>query len=206
MRVTRFLPAAVFVAAAVTGQSVAAGQMSIEQKLHWARETIDVHAVTRQFEPPAKSSSTRWQVGKIDGCTMELKETKHREAPEAVETAEGIYGISEDKVVTWTFDLGSLAPQYVLSDTIGSPQIKIFAPSDVFHTKTEVVTRKTNSDGTVASTQNWSTSGSERNLWIFFDSADGDNGVLVKKLEVDLRNAVSACALRSGQTGAYHKW
>src|SRR5579863_1579763 len=100
MRVNPLLPVAVLsLAAVLNGQTV-------EQRLKWARETIDAYAVTHHFEPPARSSGTRWQVARIDGCNVELKETAHRESPDTVFTPEGVFGFSEDKVVTWTFDLG----------------------------------------------------------------------------------------------------
>ena len=69
MRINYFLPVAVLSFAAVLNAQ------SIDQKLKWVRETIDAHAETHQFEPPAKSSGTKWQVARIEGCTIELKQT-----------------------------------------------------------------------------------------------------------------------------------
>ncbi|SRR6266699_1862081 len=140
------------------------------QDLKWARENIDAHATMRHFEPPARSSGTRWQVGRIEGCSIELKQISHREAPDSV----------EDKTVTWAFDMGSLKSRYVMADTsTGLPHIKIFAEGDVFHLKTETAT--------------WSTSGNARNLWMYFDSPDVDNKVLVRRLEGELRRAIEHC-------------
>jgi len=190
MRGEYILPAALLVLAPVlyAGSSV--------ERLQSAREMIDAHAVTHHFEPPARSSETKWQVAKVDGCAVELKETAHREEPNTVFTPEGVLGLSEDKVVTWNFDLRSLRPEFIMSDTIGGPHIKVFASGDIFHLKTEFVSRNVKQDGTVAATRAWSTTGNERNLWMYFDSPDADNTMLVQKLEMNLRSAVSACMTR----------
>lgn len=187
MRISWFLPVAFLTCVA------ASRAQSIEQKLKWVRETIDAHAVTQHLEPPAKTSSTKWQVTRIDGCTMELKETNHRESPDSLVTAGVLYGISEDKVSTWTFDLGNLHPQYIMADDNGGAHIGIFAQADTFHFKTEVVQRTTRSDGTVAATSTWSTPGAASNLWIYFDSPDGDNNQLIRKVEFALQSAVMQC-------------
>jgi hypothetical protein len=189
MRIHPFLPIAALSLAAVSkGQTV-------EQKLQWARETIDANAVTHHMEPPAQSGGTRWQVMKIDGCTMELKETVHREASDAVITSAGVFGSSDDKIVTWDFDLGVLIPEFVSADTsVAVPQIKIFAEGDAFHLKTEFVSRTIRKDGTVADTRTWSSPGNARNLWMNFDSPTVDNKAVVRRLESDLRNAVMECS------------
>jgi hypothetical protein len=184
----RVIPLLLWFAAGLSAQNV-------EQKLKWARETIDAHAVTRQFEPPSKSSGTKWQVTKIDGCTVELKETAHREAPDSVFTHEGVFDLAEEKVVIWSFDLGNLRPEFVMADTsIGAPHLKIFALGDAFHQNTEAVMRTLRKDGTTATTSKWSTPGSTRNLWIYFDSPTIDNKPLVQRLELDLRDAIHDCS------------
>lgn len=192
MRLYSLLPVtALLFAAALNAQN-------LEQKLQWARATIDAHATTHHFDPPARSSGTRWQVTRIEGCTMEMKEITHRELPDSIINNEGSFGLSEDKVVTWTFDLGALLPQFIMAETaIDAPQIKIFAEGDAFHLKTDVVSRTLNKDGGVASTSTWSTPGSARNLWIAFDSPDADNKPLVRRLETDLRDAVNQCSTSS---------
>jgi hypothetical protein len=195
MRIHPLFPLAILSLAAVSkGQTV-------DRRLSWVRETIDAHAVTHQLEPPARSADTKWQVMKIDGCTMELKETVHREMPDSVFTREGVLGSSEDKTVTWAFDLGGLLPQFVMADTsTGVPQLKIFAQGDAFHLKTEFVTRTIRKDGTVADTRTWSSPGNTRNLWMYFDSPSADNKALVRKLEFNLRGAVGDCVGNKART------
>jgi hypothetical protein len=189
MRVNPLLPMAVLSFAAVLNAQ------SVEERLKWARETIDTHAVTHHFEPPSRSSGTKWQVTKIDGCTMELKQTDHRESPDTVFNSGSVYGFSEDKIVTWTFDLGNLSPRFVTADTsVGFPHIKVFAEGDAFHLKTESVSRIVREDGTTANTRTWSTAGNARNLWMYFDSPAVDNKPLVRRLELDLRDAVRICS------------
>ena len=165
-----------------------------EQTLKWARENIAQHAVTHRLEPPSRMSGTRWEVTGIEGCTVSLKETAHREAPDSVANREGVFGFSEDKVVTWTFDLGALLPQFIMADTsAGAPHLNIFAEGDAFHLKTESTSRLLRKDGTTESSTNWSTAGNERNLIMYFDSPTTDNKVLVRRLETDLREAVALC-------------
>jgi len=192
MRVNPLLPLTVL---AFTG-SVRA--QSVEQTLKWARENINNHAVTHHVEPPARASGVKWQVERIEGCTVALKETDHRESADSVLKNGGVFGLDEDKVVTWTFDLAALLPQFVMADTsAGTPHIKIFANGDVFHTRSETVSRAVRKDGSVESTQNWSGTGNARNLTIFFDSPTTDNKALVHRLENDLRDAVYQCAVRA---------
>jgi hypothetical protein len=191
MRVNRFLPMAVFSFAALLNARKAE---SVEQKLQWARETIDAYAVTHHFEAPAKSSGTKWQVSRIEGCTVELKESVHRESPDSVVTGEGVFGLSEDKVVTWTFDLSNLLPPFIAASKVGGPHLEIFSQGDAFHFNTEGVSRTLRKDGTVVDTSNWSAPGAAQNFWIYFDSPSGDNNLLVKRLEHDLRDAVNQCA------------
>src|ERR1700683_3394891 len=101
MRVNHLLPLAVLSFAAVLNAQ------SVQQKLKWVSETIDAHAVQHHFEPAAKSSETKWQVTNIEGCTVELKETSHRESPNSVIAGNEVFGSSEDRVSTWTFDLAN---------------------------------------------------------------------------------------------------
>jgi hypothetical protein len=165
-----------------------------EQSLRWTRENIDAHAVTHHLEPPARVSGVKWQVNKIKGCTVELLETDHRESSDSVVKRDGVYSLNEDKTITWTFDLGSLLPQFVMADTsAGLPHIKIFAEGDAFHTKTETVSRAVRSDGSVESTSTWSAAANARNLMMYFDSPEIDNKALVHRLESDLRDAVYGC-------------
>lgn len=188
MRVNHFLPIAAFSFTAVLNAQNAGGQ------LQWLHEVIDGHAVTHHFEPPAQSSQTKWEVAGIDGCSLQLKETVHRESPDTVYEKDGIFGLSEDKVATWTFDLSELQSEFITAGTAtGDPHLKIFAGGDVFHLKTDFVSRNMNKDGSVASTRNWSTTGNARNLWMYFDSPDADNNLLVKRLAAGLRSAVDAC-------------
>jgi hypothetical protein len=193
MRIQYFLPLAVVSLAAVLNAQ------DVDERLKWARETIDANAVTRHFEPPARSSGTKWRVMRIDGCTVELKETNHREVPESVFTSDGVFGLSQDKVVTWTFNLASLKPDFIMADTsVGVPHVKIFAEGDAFHLQTEGVSRTVRKDGSVVSTTNWDTPGNTRNLWMYFDSPTADNKLVVRRLETDLRDAVNQCAAQAG--------
>jgi hypothetical protein len=194
MRVHRFLPMAVLCFAAVLDAKKAVE--SVEQKLQWAREAIDTHAVTHHFEPPARSSGTKWQVTRIDGCTMELKESLHREEPDSVITGDDVFGISEDKVVTWSFDLAKLLPQFITAGTSGGPHLEIISQGDTFHFNTESVVRTVKKDGTVINTSNWSAPGTAQNFWMYFDSPATDNNLLLKKLEHDLRGAALQCSLQ----------
>lgn len=185
----RILPGtiAILLAGSMYGQTV-------EQSLKWARENIDTHAVIRHVEPPSRLSGVRWRVNKIDGCQVELQETDHRESADSVVRHEGVFSLNEDKVVTWSFDLGALQPQFVMADTsAGFPHIKIFAEGDAFHTKTETTSRAVRKDGSLESTDTWSVNGNARNLMIYFDSPSIDNKVLVHRLEAELRDAVYQC-------------
>ncbi len=194
------------VTAALLAGSMLAGSMlassvnaqSVDQTLHWARESINAHAVTHHLEPPAKISGTKWEFAGIEGCTVELKETAHREAPDSVANPEGVFGLSEDKIVTWTFDLGALLPQFIIADTsVGAPHIKIFAEGDAFHLKTDTTSRLLKKDGTIQSSTNWSNASNARNLMMYFDSPSTDNKVLVRRLESDLRDAVAQCVVQA---------
>ncbi len=190
MRLRILLPLALLQVAVSHAQTV-------EEKLQWARQTIDENAVTHHFEPPGMSSETKWEVTRIEGCEVELKETQHRETPNTVYTRDGVFGSSDDKVVTWSFDLASLLPGFITADTsAGLPQIRIFADGDAFHLKTDFVSRTVGKNGTVTGTRQWSTPGNARNLWIYFDSPTADNKLLVRRLERDLRSAVSDCTRR----------
>jgi len=171
-----------------------------DQSLEWARETIDTHAVVHHLETPGKISGTRWQVSRIDGCAIELKETDHREVPDGIVNRDGVFMLDEDKVITWNFNLSSLQPAFVMADTsIHEPHVKIFAQGDAFHTKTEVVTRAVRHDGSTQSTQTWSAADNRRNLTIFFDSPGADNKLLVRRLESDLRDAVGHCVVKASR-------
>jgi hypothetical protein len=203
MRVHTILPIAVLTLAAVLNAKKTVE--SIEQRLQWARETIDAHAMTHHFEPPARSSGTKWQVTRIEGCTMELKESAHREAPDSILTGENVFGLSEDKVVTWTFNLAHLLPQFIVAETDGVPHLTISSQGDAFHFTTEEVSRTLSKDGTTVSTRNWSAPGNAPNLWIYFDSPDADNSSLVKRLEHDLRDAASRCASEASAHD-HHRW
>lgn len=189
MRIRPFLPIAILSAAALgKGQTV-------EHRLQWARATIDANAVTHHMEPPARSGETKWQVTKIDGCMVELKETVHRENPDSIISAGEVLGAADDKIVTWNFDLATLSPQFIMADTsVEVPQLKIFAEGDVFHLRTEFVSKTLRRDGSVADTRTWSAPGNTRNLWMNFDSPNVDNKAVVRRLELDLRGAVTECA------------
>lgn len=191
MRVNRFLPLAVLSFAAVLDAQ------SVQLNLKWVRETIDAHAVTHHFEPPAKSTESKWQVTNIEGCTVELKETSHRESPNSVVSGDEVLGLSEDRVSTWTFDLANLLPQFILADSTGGAHVGIFAQGDTFHFKTEVVSRTLRRDGTTAETSTWSSPGTAANLWIYFDSPTADNDRLVKRVGLDLQSAVLQCAVQA---------
>lgn len=151
-----------------------------DQILRWTRDTINAHAVMHFSSPPGRSSETRWSVENVSGCRIELKEAWHREASNEV-----FPPTLQAKTVKWDFSLNDLQPEYISSDaSAGVPHVTIFAPSDVFHLKTDF-----------QSTQGaWSSTGSERNLWMYFDSPDGDNRILVKEVEEHLRKATEACA------------
>lgn len=192
MRISCTLPiSAVLSAALLCGASDA--RLSIEQRLNWAKETIDAFAGSRHDTPPAKSTETRWKVSHIDGCTVELTQSIHREEPDSVLSNGDVLGLSEDRTLTWTFDLADLRPQFVIADPVGGPHISILAQGDAFHLKTDVVSRNVRRDGTIARTSTWSTPGTASNLWIYFDSRDGDNSQLIKRVESDLQSAVALC-------------
>jgi hypothetical protein len=188
MRVDYFLPLAVFSFGAVLNAQ------NVELTLKRVRETIDAHAVTHHFEPPAKSSGTRWQVTNIQGCTVELKETSHRESPNSEVYGNDLLSLSEDRVSTWTFDLAKLLPQFIMADSFGGAHVGIFAQGDTFHFKTDVVSRTLRKDGSTAGTSTWSTPGSASNLWIYFDSPTADNDQMARQVGLDLQSAVLQCA------------
>src|SRR5205823_3609832 len=182
------------IAAALPALAVSTGP-TIEQRLQSAREAIDAHATMRHFEPPTRSSGTKWHVDRIDGCHIELRQTAHRESPDSAFSREGAFGITEDKVVTWTFDLAALEPEYVTADTsTGLPHIQIFADGDVFHLNTNSVWRRLREDGSIAESRTWSAPGNTRNLWMYFDSPAADNKSLVRTLAEDLRSAIDQCS------------
>ena len=168
---------------------------TVEDRLKSARENIDAHAIIRTFDPPAQSTETKWHVTRVDGCNIEMTQTWHREAHDGVVTGDGVFDVAEDKVVTWTFDLTSLRPLDVIADTSeGLPHLLLFASGDAFHLKTDFTSKILRKDGTVARANTWSAPGSDRNLWMFFDSPDADNKAMVKALEVDLHDAIRQCA------------
>jgi hypothetical protein len=203
MRIHHCLPIAVFSFVALLNARKTAE--TVEQKLQWVRETIDTHAVTHHFEPPAKSSNTKWQVTKIEGCAIELKETTHRESPDSIYSTEGAFGLSEDRVVTWSFDLANLLPGSIAADEIGGPHLIISGEGDMFHFKSDVVSRTLRKDGTTLKTSTWSSPGTAQNFWIYFDSPGADNSMLVKNLVLDLQNASYQCSLKA-RSADHHKW
>lgn len=151
---------------------------TVEQRLQWARETIDSHAVSRFVEPPDRGTETKWSVAGVKGCAVGLTQTWQR-------TAMG--EVAESRVIHYSFDLGQLRAADIRADTsTGAAQLKIFASGDVFHVRTDFT-----KDG-----RDWSTPGNVRNVWIAFDSPSADNRALVKRLEHDLRNAVGMCYQR----------
>jgi hypothetical protein len=191
MRVLRWLPiAAISTTAMLHGQSV-------EQRLKWTKDTIDAYAVTRHISPPARSTETRWRVSRVQGCAVELRQSIHREEPDSIVSNGALLGLSEERTLTWTFDLANLHPQFVIADTVGGAHIGIFAQADAFHLKTDVVSRNVRRDGTIAVTNNWSSPGTASNLWIYFDSSDGDNNQLIKRVESDLQSAVAQCVTQA---------
>jgi len=162
--------------------------------LKLAQEAIDANAVTRYFEPPSRQSETKWQVVKMESCQVELKETWHRESPNSVFIGQEMFGRSEDKTTTYAFDLHELSPNEIMADTsTGVAHVKIFAAGDVFHLKTDTVSRTVRTDGTAAETTNWSVPGNERNMWIYFDSPSVDNKALVRRVAEELQMAASQC-------------
>jgi hypothetical protein len=168
---------------------------TVDQRLQWVRETIDSHATTRYFEPSRRSSEVKWHVTQMEGCSVELKQILHRDAPASLVTGDGVFGVVEDKTVSYKFDLHALQPRFVMADTsAGLPQVKIFAAGDVFHLNTESVSKTVREDGSVVETNTWSNPGNARNLWIYFDSPDADNKLIVKKVESELREAIGKCA------------
>ena len=192
MRINYLLPVAALSLAALSNAQ------SIDQKLKFVRETIDAHAETHQFEPPAKSSGTKWQVTRIEGCTIELKQTSpSRSRPTRWLSARRLFGISEDRIATWTFDLGNLRPQLHHGRFHRRRARRHFRRSGHLPLKTDVTQRTLRKDGTVAGTSTWSAPGTAPNLWIYFDSASGDNNQLVKQVESDLQSAVMQCMVQS---------
>ncbi len=126
---------------------------------------------------------------------MELTQTWRREAPDAAVTSDGTLDVTEDKVVIWAFDLASLRPLDAVADTSeGLPHLLIFAAGDAFHLKTDFTSKMLRKDGTTVRTNHWSAPGSDRNLWMYFDSPDADNKAMVKALELDLHDAIRQCA------------
>jgi hypothetical protein len=196
MRLNPLLPVAALVFTGSLPAQTPAGTM--DQTLRSVRDAIDTHAVTHHDEPPSRSGGVKWQVNKLDGCSVELKETDHRESKDSIANHDGVFSLNEDRVVTWTFDLGEIHPEFVMADSsAGTPHIKIFAEGDAFHTKTETVSRAVRKDGSVESTQSWSAAGNVRNLLMYFDSPAVDNKALVHRLEADLREAVYRCGVRA---------
>jgi hypothetical protein len=193
---------AVFCFAAVLNAKKTEG---IEQKLKWARETIDSFAVTHHFEAPAKSSGSKWQVTRIEGCTVELKESAHRESPDSVVTDQGIFGLSEDRTVMWSFNLANLIPRFIAASDVGGPHIEIVSEGDAFHFNTEVESRTVGKDGTTVNATNWSAPGTARNFRIYFDSPAADNNSLVRRLEHDLRDAADRCAVEA-RSADHQRW
>lgn len=188
MRIHPFVPIA-----ALSALALAKGQ-NVEQRLQWAREAIDANAVMSHLQPD-QSSETKWQVTKIAGCQVELKETIHREAPDSVVSRGELLSSADDKIITWNFDLAVLLPQFVMADTsVAVPQIKIFTEGDAFHLKTDFVSKTVRKDGSVADMRTWSTPGNSRNLWMNFDSPNVDNKAVVRRLELELRGAVQECS------------
>jgi hypothetical protein len=191
MRVLRVLPVAALAAA-----TILQGQ-SIEQILKTTKQTIDQYAVTRHVSPPSRSTETKWEMSRIQGCTVELRQSIHREEPDSMVRSGTVLSLSEDRVLSWTFDLSTLRPHSVLTETVGGPHITIFGQADSFHLKTDVVSRNVRRDGSVASTNSWSTPGTSGNLWIYFDSPDGDNKQLVKRVAYDLQSAIGQCVTQA---------
>jgi hypothetical protein len=186
LRMTAFLCAAI-----LHGESNE--HLTLAQRLDLMKTTIDAYATTRHDSPPARSIETKWKVSRIDGCMLELKQSIHREEPDSILMSGAVLGISEDRVLTWTFDLADLRPESVMADTLGGPHVSIFAQGDAFHFKTDVVSRSVRRDGTIAHTNVWSSPGTASNLWIYFDAPDGDNNQLIKRVKADLQNTVSRC-------------
>lgn len=186
-----FFAAEVLCAATLDGQSTE--RSGIAQMLRSTKDTIDAYAVTRHDAPPSRSTETRWKVSRIEGCTIELKQSIHREEPDSILSNGAVLGLSEDRTLTWTFDLANLRPQFVIADTVGGAHIGIFAQADAFHLRTEVVSRNVRRDGTIARTNSWSSPGSASNLWIYFDAPDADNNQLIKRVEAGLQTAVAQC-------------
>lgn len=160
----------------------------------WAQEAIDSHATMRYLDPPSRLSETKWQVVKIEGCQVELRQSWHRESPETVFRTEGIFGRSEDKTIHWSFDLRELQVPEIMADTsTGLAHIKIFTRGDIFHLKTDFVSRAVRPDGTVVETTNWSSPGNARNLWMYFNSPDADNKSVVRRVAAELQGAIRQC-------------
>ena len=183
--------AAVLCAVALHGESNE--RLSIMQRLNSTKETIDAFAVTHHDSPPGRSSETRWKVSRIEGCTLELRQTIHREEPDSVLVNGDVLGLSEDRILTWNFDLADFRPQFVMADTIGGAHLSIFAQGDAFHFKTDVISRNVRRDGTIARTSTWSSPGTASNLWIYFNAPDGDNNQVIKRVQSDLQGAVVQC-------------
>jgi hypothetical protein len=192
MGVQRFFFAAFLLSAMPGGFAVVSGQTV--DGLKWTQDAIDKHAVMRFFDPPARHTDTKWQVVTLEGCQAELKQTVHRESPETVFNRQGIFGKSEDRTMIYTFDLHELKPAEIDSDTsAGLAHVKIFAHGDLFHVKTDSVSNTVSADGTVADTTNWSVSGHTSNLWIYFDSPEVDNKMMVRRVAVELQTAAEKC-------------
>jgi len=202
MRNLLLLPMAVFSFAAVSN---AKKPETIEHKLKWARETIDAFAVTHHFEAPARISGSKWQVTRIEGCQVELKESAHRESPDSAVTGEGIFGLSEDRIVMWSFNLANLIPRFIAASDVGGPHIEIVSEGDAFHFNTEGESRTVRKDGTTVNTTNWSAPGTAQNFRMYFDSPDADNNLLVRRLEHDLRDAVDRCGVEA-RSADHHRW
>ena len=193
MGVQRFLFAVLLSGAVLIGQTSLFGQTG--DGLEWAQQAIDSHAVTHYFDPPARRSDTKWKVLKLEGCQAELQQTWHRESRDGVVNPNGIFGLSEDKTVTYAFDLHELKPEEIYADTsTGLAHLKIFAHGDLFHLTTASVTHTLRADGSVAGTENWSVPGHTSNLWMYFDAPDVDNKAVVQRVAVELQDAAGKCA------------
>lgn len=192
MRIPYALPVAAFLCAVVLhGESNE--RLNITQKLNSTKDTIDAFAVTHHDSPPSRSTETRWKVSRIEGCTLELRQTIHREEPDSLLVNGDVLGLSEDRILTWSFDLANLRPQFVMADTLGGPHVSILAQGDAFHFKTDVITRNVRRDGTIARTSTWSSPGTASNLSIYFDAPDAENNQLIKRVQSELQGAVSQC-------------
>jgi hypothetical protein len=176
---------------------------TIEQRLAWARSAIDAHAETRFVDPSGVTTQTHWQVERIEGCSVTLKQTWQKQVWQQVRQPQAHTGDSQpvsEKVTTYAFDLRDLKPAYVGADSsTGYPQVTIFALGDVFHLTSSFTQA---AQGESGESKSWSVSSNTRNIWIYFDSASADNLALVKRVRDDLQAAIRHC----GMVGPHHKW